>query len=418
MPNGGALQRFGIVLCALAVLVACITAGATAATAPALRTTFDLRVDALSDHALLSKPPQDLVDPARQRAARTITDLRQGVFFFWAGAQIWAFAWLWRSGRAARLRDLLRRRVRSRWGYRAAFGASLGLLAPLAGLPYAFIAYRIGFNVGLTEEVIGSWLLDYARGMLVDAVGASVAVALVLELVDRTRLWYVAYLAILFAVSIEIVAADPVVFTPLTTQLTPLPISAAAPVEMSNASARSRTLKASTTGIGPATRIILSDVLLAAATAPEIAYVVDHENAHVEHNDVLKMALIAIAMFVFSVAVAVLVSDRIGFRRDDDAVSRLALVGAFLGGVSLVMFPLFNAYARGIEYRADEDARHVRDNSVAAVRFLVRRADHDLIPLCYRRSSSWYFADHPALGSRIAEMRETEDPCPHSPATR
>lgn len=385
---------------------------------PGLRATFDLRVDAISERALLAQPPQVLVDPARQRAARTITDLRQAVFFFWAGAQIWAFGWLWRSGRAARLRDLLRRHIRSRWGYRAAFGAALGLMAPLAGLPFAFISYRIGFNVGLTEQVIGSWLLDYGRGMLVDAAGAAAAVALVLELVDRTRLWYLAYVAILFAVSIEIVAVNPVVFAPLTTHFVPLPIRAAAPVEMSNASARTRTLRAVTAGIGPATRIILSDVLVAAATPPEIAYVIAHEGAHVAHDDDLKKALIAITMFVFAVAVAVLVSDRIGFRRDDDAVSRLALVGAFLGGVSLVMFPVFNAYSRGMEYRADEDARQVLPSPAGAVRFLVRRADRDLITLCYRRSSSWYFADQPALGSRIAEMRETEDPCPHSPATR
>jgi Zn-dependent protease with chaperone function len=379
---------------------------------------FDVRVDAIPDRALLTLPPQALVDPARQRAARTITDLRQGVFFFWAGAQIWAFAWLWNSGRAAQLRDLARRRIPSRWGYRAAFGAALGFLAPLAGLPFAFVAYRIGFNVGLTEEVIGNWLLDYARAMLVDAACAALAVAVVLELVDRTRLWYLAYLAMLFAVTVAVVAIDPVVIAPLTTHFVPLPIAAAAPVEMSSASARTRTLTAATAGIGMFTRIILGDVLVSSATLPEIAYVVEHENAHVRHNDDLKMALIATAMFVFAVALAVLMSDRFGFRRDDDAVSRLALVGAFLGGVALLMFPLFNAYARGVEYRADEDARRRLGDPVAAVRFLVRRADHDLIPLCYRRSSSWYFADHPALGSRIAEMRESEDPCPHSPATR
>jgi Zn-dependent protease with chaperone function len=400
------------------VLGACVPGAASAASVSGFRTRFDSRVDAIPAHALLTLPPQALVDPARQRAARKIADLRQGLFFFWAGAQIWAFAWLWRSGRAARLRDLLRRRIRPRWGFRAAFGAALGLLAPLAGLPFAFATYRIGFNVGLTEEVIGSWLVDYARGILVDAAAAAIAVALVLELVDRTRLWYLAFLAMLFAVSVECVAVNPVVLIPLATRLVPLPIAAAAPVEMANASARTRTLTAATEGIGTFTHIILGDVLVSAATPPEIAYVIDHENAHVRHNDNLKMALIATTMFVFAVAIAVLISDRFGFRRDDDAVSRLALVGAFLGGVSLLLFPLFNAYARGIQYRADEDARAGLGDPVAAVRFLVRRADHDLIPLCYRRSSSWYFADHPALGSRIAEMRETEDPCPHSPATR
>ena len=399
-------------------MLTCIPAAVFAAPAAALRSPFDARVDALGRSALLRLPPQALVDPARQRAARKITDLRQACFLFWAGAQIWAFAWLWRSGRAARVRDFLRRRIRSRWAYRAAFGAALGVLAPLAGLPFAFIAYRIGFNVGLTEQVIGNWLVAYARGMLVDAFGAALAVAVVLELVDRTRLWYLVFIALLFAVPIGVVAIDPVAVAPFVVRFVPLQIAAAAPVVEANASARTRTLTAQTLGIGPFTRIVVGDVLLAAATPSEVGYVVRHENAHVRYNDVLKMAAIAITMFIVSVALAVLISDRIGFRRDDDAVSRLALVGAFLGAVCFLMYPLFNAYARGIEYRADEDARRRSADPAAAVRFLVRSADHDLILLCQRRSLSWYFADHPALGSRIAEMRGTEDPCPHSPATR
>ncbi len=407
-----------MLLCAAVIVLMCVPAAVRAAPAAALRSPFDARVDALGRRALLRLPPQALVDPARQRAARKITDLRQACFLCWAGAQIWAFAWLWRSGRAARLRDYLRRQTRARWVYRTAFGAALGLLAPLAGLPFAFIAYRIDFNVGLTEEVIGSWLLAYARGMLVDAFGAALAVTIVLELVDRTRLWYLAFIAMLFAVPIGVVAVYPVAVAPFVAYFVPLPIAAAAPVVEADASARTRTLTAATLGIGPFTRIVLGDVLLAGATPPEVRYVVQHEDAHVRHDDVLKMAVIAITMFVFSVALAVLISDRIGFRRDDDAVSRLALVGAFLGAVCFLMYPLFNAYARGIEYRADEDARHRLADRSAAVRFLVRSADHDLIPLCARRSLSWYFADHPALGSRIAEMRGTEDPCPHSPATR
>jgi Zn-dependent protease with chaperone function len=410
------LRRLAIIIFVAAVFAA--SAPAVAPAASAFGTRFDVRVDAISDRALLTLSPKELIDPARQRAAREVSDLRHGIFFAWAAAQIWAFGWLWQSGRAARLRDWLRRRIRTRWAYRAAFGAALGALAPLAGLPFAFIAYRIGFNVGLTEEVIGNWLLDYARGMLADAAGAAMAVGLILELVDRTRLWYLAFLTILFAVSIEIVGVAPVVFTPLSTRLVRLQIAAAAPVEMSNGSAHSQTLSASTVGIGSFTRIILSDVLVAVASTPEIAYVVDHEDAHVVHNDDLKLALIAITMFVFAVAIAVLISDRIVFRRDDDAVSRLALVAACLGGVALLMFPLFNAYSRGIEFRADEDARAMLSDPAPAVRFLVRKADHDLIPLCNRRSTSWYFADDLALGTRIAAMRKSEDPCPHSPATR
>ena len=375
-------------------------------------------MNALSAHTLLTRAPQFLVDPSRQHTARTVTDLRQAVFFAWAAAQVYAFAWFWRSGRAARVRDALRRRFRSRLGLRAGFGAALGLLAPLAGLPFAFIYYRIGFNVGLSEERIGAWLLDYIGRAFIDASGAGLGVTLVLELVDRTRLWYLAFIAILYAVIVAVVAIAPVVFTPVFTHITPSPIAAAAPVDVTNASRHTQMLTARTAGIGGFTRIFLGDVFVSATTPREVDYVIAFENAHVRHNDVLKLTLIATTMLIFAVAVAVLISDRIGFRRDDDAVSRLALVAAFLGGVILVVYPFYNAYVRGIDYRADEDARQTVSDTAPAIRLLVRRADRDLVPLCYRRSSSWYFADQPALGSRIAALRGSRDPCPHSPVTR
>jgi hypothetical protein len=48
----------------------------------------------------------------------------------------------------------------------------------------------------------------------------------------------------------------------------------------------------------------------------------------------------------------------------------------------------------------------------AAVRFFVRRADNDLIALCGRRTVRWYFESRPPLGSRIAAIGKTTDPCP------
>lgn len=375
-------------------------------------TRFDRRVDALTARTLLTAPVQALVDPARQRAARTITDLREGMFLVWASAQIYAFFWLWRSGNAARLRDTIRRRTRSRITLRATFGAALGLTAPLAGLPFAFVSYRIGFNVGLTEEIIGTWLVHYALGMITDAAIGAVLVVVALELVDRTRLWYLAFIVFLYVGIISVAAIDPVVLSPIVTASQTLHAAADAPVEVVRASMRTRMLTARTAGIGPFTRILLGDVLVGMATPPEVAFVIAHENAHVRHADVLKLALIATTLLIFVTAFAVLIGDRIMFRRDEDAVSRLALVGALVGTLALVAYPLYSAYSRGIEYRADEDARHALPNPTGAVRFLVRRADDDMVPLCGRRSTRWYFDSHPALGARIAAMRGTTDPCP------
>jgi len=397
------------VTCVAVLLVLAGSAAAQAVT-PA-RSFFDRRVDALTDAQLVTLPPAQLVDPIRQRAARTITDVRQGCSFGWAFAQIGVLWWLWTSGRAARVRDYLRRRFRNRVYERFGLGVFVALATRAAALIFAFVSYRIGFNVGLTELPMQLWLADYALGALEIAFLTGVVFAYVLWLVDRTRLWYLVMAATVFVVAFAGAVVQPIV--PATWARTPYPFAgAAAPVVVGSGAARSRTLDARTQGIGPVTRIVLGHELVAAATPPEIAFVIGHESAHVRFNDVSKLVAIAAALIVFAAAVGVFVSDRIRFRRDDDVLSRLTLVGAMVGITAMIAFPAYNTYARLLEARADRSTRATFPNVAAGVRELVRRADHDMEPLCYRRSTNWYFADDVALGTQIALLRGTSDPCP------
>jgi Zn-dependent protease with chaperone function len=128
--------------------------------------------------------------------------------------------------------------------------------------------------------------------------------------------------------------------------------------------------------------------------------------------DALRLTLIAVTLFVLSAAIAVLLSDRVGFRRDDDALSRLALVATFLGCVLIVAYPIYTAFSRNLTTRADGIALAATGDRAAAVRAMIRYADDDLAPLCDRRSIRWYFDDRPALGGRIAGAARTPDPCP------
>ena len=107
-----------------------------------------------------------------------------------------------------------------------------------------------------------------------------------------------------------------------------------------------------------------------------------------------------------------LISDRIGFRRDDDPLARLPLVGTFLGIAVLLLYPAFNAVERNAEWNTDRLALAVVDDRAAGVRLFVRRADDDLIALCGRRTVRWYFDSRPPLGTRIAAIGNTADPCP------
>jgi STE24 endopeptidase len=386
----------------------------------------DQRIDRLSTTALLTRPPAALVDAVRQRRARAIDDYREAVFVAWSLAPVVVFLFLWRSGNAARLRDTLRRRFRARWAYRSAFGAALGALATLAAMPFAFAGYRLAFSVGLTEQRIPAWFLDEIVRLGVTAAITAFIVAVVLELVDRTRLWYLIFAAILYVLALGIVAVEPVLFSPLAAAQRPAPAAIVAqgdavahklgvapvPLEITATSTRSSELGGRTSGLGPFARILLGETAVTKMTSGEREFLLARQYAHVREHDVLLLALAGTTLFIIAAALAVLVSDRIGFRRDDDPLARLALVATCLGISTLLLYPAFNAVERGLERRADAVAIAATQQPAEAVRLFVRRADDDLTALCGRRTTRWYFESRPALGSRIAALRGTQDPCP------
>jgi len=414
---------------ATAALVALVLLFAGSAPASA-RSDLDARVDALTTRQLLTTSPATLVNAGRQTRARKIADLRHAASAGWALMQILAFWWLWRSGNAARLRDFMRRRTRSRTAQRAVFGAVLGALAPIVALPFALISYRVVFNAGLSDERLPQWFLEYGVRVLLDALLGAIIVTGVLALVEKIRIWYLIVAGLILAGAVASVALAPVIPFTMPVKTTPNALIAmAAPIEaqigvpgtpviMLASSRHSNALNARAAGIGPTSRALIGDVVLDHMTPPEQRVVLAHVLAHVRFGDPMRQTLLAVGLFVLSAAIAVLLSDRIGFRRDDDALSRLALVGTFLGLVLIVTYPLYNAYARNLATRADDVALTATGDRAATVRSMLRYADDDLVPLCDRRSTRWYFDDGPALGGRIAATAGTADPCPGgAPAT-
>jgi Zn-dependent protease with chaperone function len=386
----------------------------------------DRHVSAMSAQALLHTSAVSLVDPIRQRRARAIADYQHLIFIGWALAPILAFLWLWQTGNSARLRDNLRRRLRAPWLHRSAFGATLGALATLAALPFAFASYRVAYSVGLTAQTVPNWFLDELLRLATVSLCTAVLVAVILALVDCTRLWYLIFIGVLYLTALTAVAIEPVLFSPLTSNDRPAPAAVVAqgdaiaralgtspiPLVITGTSQRTSTLLARTSGLGPFARILIGDQAQQTMTPGEREFLLARQYAHQADNDVLLLTLAATTLFVFAAAIAVLISDRIGFRRDDDALARLPLVGTFLGIAVLLLYPAFNAIERGREWRADTVALGVVSDRSAGVRFFVRRADDDLIPLCGRRTVRWYFQSRPPLGSRIAAVGHTPDPCP------
>ena len=140
-----------------------------------------------------------------------------------------------------------------------------------------------------------------------------------------------------------------------------------APIVVADSSRRTNAAIADVAGFGPTKRIVLSDNLLANATTGEIVFLTARELGHYAHADDFRLSLFWTALFIVCTALAVVAADRVAFRRDDDPLSRLPLVFAFLGLLALVATPLYNGYSRNLEGRADTYALALTRDPAAAL---------------------------------------------------
>ena len=408
------------------MLVALAIAGRPHA-AVATTTYVDRRVTALGTHALLSLPPQKLVDPRRKSVSAHMGLYLRPLFFGWAFSQIVVFAIVWSSGAGARMRDWMRGKTRSPELLRFAYGAALALVAAAAAFPAAFVRYRVDYIYGLTPEIAATWFRDGALNAALHAFVVGLVVAGIFALVDRTRVWYLWAMGALAAITLATAFLEPVAIAPLYNGFQPLgsraparaPLEAlarragiaGAPIVVADSSRRTRAAIADVAGFGPTKRIVLSDNLLANATTPEIVFLTARELGHYAHGDDFRLSLFWTALFVACTALAVVAADRVGFRRDDDPLSRLPLVFAILGVLALCATPLYNGYSRNLEGRADAYALALTRDPAGAARSFVRIADETLSPLCASPPIVWYFYNSPPLGTRIAKAVGEDDPC-------
>jgi STE24 endopeptidase len=165
-------------------------------------------------------------------------------------------------------------------------------------------------------------------------------------------------------------------------------------------------------GLGPARQVIVTDSLVDGNTRPEIEYRVAYEIGHVIHADPLFFALIQGGIVIVLSALAVVIADRIGFRRDDDPLSRLALVGSLLAVLYLVAVPLRNASLRSYDFDADRYAIALTGDRPAAVRALVREADQSMQEVCPEMSAWLFLTVHPSPAERIAAINGIPANCP------
>ena len=386
---------------------------------------LDAEVNAITAHALLTGSPITLLDVAREAAATHLESFRVPMWLGTTVLQIIALAWFWSSGYSARLRDWLRARVGSEFTVRFCFGAALALIDKLVVLIPQAVQYRFMRLMDLNELLFRTWLADWVAGTVLTMIVVGFTAAIVLWLADRTHQWYVYTIAGVIGFTLVVAYVSPFVFEPVTVHYTTLAPSGQlkldilaleqrthtkVPILEEHIAARTRVGNTYITGWGGTQRIVLSDTLLAGASEPELRFVVARSLEWIAANLALQMTLVQGAFIVVGVALAVLFSDRIGFRRDDDPVSRLALLGAVIGCVYLVALPLYNGYARQASFSIDQAAVALTGDPASAIRLVVREADQSLQRVCPSRLSRWYLTSRP-VGDRIARLQDRPDVC-------
>lgn len=391
------------------------------------RTWVDKRVDALGAQALSTLAPQALVDADRASVANSLANVRRPLFFLWAFAQIFGLFLSWRSGFAARMRDMLARRIRNIHLLRALFTCVFIALVSLIAFPFVFISFHLARIVGVSYESLANFSRDSLVATGVEMAVGALIVTLVLALVDRARLWYLYAIGIFVAFGLIGLVATPVVIEPLFHTITPVSTTSALgarlydiekkagvgyiPIFLTNLSRVSEVGNANVEGIGPTRRVLVGDTLLRTATPDEVSFVMAHELGHVVNDDALHITLLADLLTILAIAAAILAAERMPVRGDDDPLSRLTLIAALAGVFSLTFFPIGNAYSRMVEARADRFGVSVTHDGVAGARMFVRFADEGFAPVCPPLAVRLYFYDHPPLGSRITAATGRPDAC-------
>ncbi len=416
-------------LLACAILLAAPPAFARAADRP---NALDRIVTRMPAAHLLTTAPDVLVDADRQAAAARFVGWSGPGWLLGVLFEAGALLWFWRSGGAARWRDRLRGRLKREALVRPIFGASLAAIAKCAALPAYFYEYRVTRVMELSTQRAPSWVFDWFVQMLAAMLVMAIVCTVVLWLVDRTRLWYVYTAASVVAVYLLIAWMNPAVFAPVMTRFstiafdTSLETRVAAltqragfsniPIYVEARAARSTADIAYADGIGATRRAIVSDTMLAAATPGEVVFALAHDFGMFAVNAIERRALMDALLVIVGAALAVFVADRVGFRRDDDALSRLAMVGALLAIFYLVVEPGDAWYSRKLDAEANAYALRMSGDRAAAVRLAVRTADQSLESVCPGWFERVFLLHTQSIAQRIADAGGVRAACVSSGA--
>lgn len=313
------------------------------------------------------------------------------------------------------------------WIASAALGAvALDLVLTLLGLPISVRMETVNRDWGLSNR---SWRLfwtDAAKGFLIGAIllgGVSIGLFALIRALPGS--WWLPVAAagagLVFVLSFLV----PVVFEPLFNRFRPMEegplrerlmqVAAQTGVSVrdilvSDASRRTNSMNAYVSGMGKTRRIVVWDTTVKQAAPDQVAAITAHELGHAARRDVITgTAVSALGMIAGTLLLAAAVHwrallDAAGTPAvtDPRTLPLIMAIGTVLGALSA---PLFNAYSRRIEARADQYALDLTRNPAAVVATWRNLAVQSISDLDPHPLAQLWLGTHPAIPARIAHAR-------------
>ena len=307
-----------------------------------------------------------------------------------------------------------------------AYVVMLALLTELVQLPFAYYqGVTLERRYELSTQTVSRWWRDHFKAGGIGLLFGALAALLVMWLLRLAPAsWWIIGAVCFIAAMVSLAQLAPVLLMPLFFEFKPLdrPDLVARLVALAERAGapvlgvfewrlgdRTRKANAALMGIGRTRRIILSDTLLAEHSDEEIEVILAHELAHHVHHDIwsglaVEAALIVAGFFAADVLLAALWVP-LGLTGKDDvaALPLLLLVG---GGLSVLVMPLFNAFSRAHERRADRYALELTRNAPAFVSAMKRLGVQNLAEERPSPIVELLFHSHPSISARVAAAHE------------
>lgn len=302
----------------------------------------------------------------------------------------------------------------------------LSILSKLLGFGLDFYGFRLEHRFNLSNQRLGSWLKDSAKGWVLGLVLGTVLCEIVYALIRTSpEHWWIFAWLIFLALFVFFAQIAPVVLFPLFYKFVPLQneglkerlvrLGERAGTRVRGVyewklSEKSKKANAALTGLGNTRRIIVADTLLQNYSDDEIEAVMAHELGHHVHGHILKSiaveALVTLVGFWAANLVLRYAIDQQHMFEHMADFANLPLLVLVSTGLSVLLMPALNAYSRFNERQADVYCWKSVPSITPYVSAMEKLNQQNLSESHPSRLVEILFHSHPPVSKRIAAAEE------------